>query len=533
MNAVSACNAGSGRARQPLAGAARVGLLLALVSLPATANQDYASRERALSAAFPGKIEVARCEVQFGAEAREALKVELRRKAMPERLEFYEVRNERGDLSGWALQRDVLGKSEPITYLVAFDTNKRVRSVEILAYRESHGGEVRREAFRKQFVGKGLESKLELGRDVRNISGATLSCRAITDGVHDDVLLLERALESGCDDTARSMLAPLRDARTAEDRARVHRARLCMGTSLEITVVDAPVEIAHAAIDAAFAEGERLDALLSHYREDSDISKIGRAAGSQAVEVHADTLKVLTESRRLHAETDGAFDPCIGALLRVWREASIAARWPSASEIDAARIASGMLQLELDPGGSLARLTTRDARIDLGGIGKGYALDRMGDVLRRNGAEAAILNFGGQVLALDAPNGSPGWRVEISAPSDRTRIVHTLCITRRSVATSSDSERGFRVGDRPISHILDPRTGLPATGTASATVCTLTATDADAWSTAVFVLGERALARAEAHGVAVLLQANDGTVRCNRSLAASDEATGEIHAAER
>ncbi|MCC6408744.1 MAG: FAD:protein FMN transferase [Planctomycetes bacterium] len=532
MSVNCARDAGSDRARRPLAAVARLALLLSLLVGSASAGDD-AVRARALSAAFPGKHEVALRAVRFDAEDREALKTELRRKAMPEKLEFYEIRDERGDLSGWALQREVLGKTEPITYLVAFDAQKRVRCVEILAYRESHGGEVRREAFRKQFVGKGRESKLELGVDVRNVSGATISCRAITDGVHDDVLLLGRALESERADVMPSPREPTKDETTEEVGTRIHRTRLCMGTSLEITVADESSDLAHAAIDAAFAEAERLDALLSHYREDSDISRIGRAAGDRAVEIDADTLQVLAESRRLHSETDGAFDPCTGSMIRLWQRASVEGRWPSDADVEAARGAAGMRGLELDAGRSSARLADHGAAIDLGGIGKGFALDRMGEVLRRKGVDAAILNFGGQLLALDAPSGSSGWRVEISAADDRNRSVQTLWITNSSVATSSDSERGLSIGNRAISHVVDPRTGRPVEGCASATVCAPRATDADAWSTAAFVLGDNAAARADQHGIAILWQGRNRALKCNRSFDALTVPGREHHAAER
>ncbi|MCE9594630.1 MAG: FAD:protein FMN transferase [Planctomycetes bacterium] len=393
--------------------------------------------------------------------------------------------------------RDVLGKSEPITYLSAFDGARRVQAIEILSYRESHGGEVGREAFRRQFVGKDREAKLALGGDIRNVSGATISCRAITDAVHDDLLLLDAAVRST--PTLVESRAP--ESRPTTGDAEIRRARVCMGTSLEISVADVAPEIADPAIEAAFAEGARLDGLLSHYRDDSDISRLNRAAGGERIAVSSETLEVLAESIRLARATQGAFDPCLGAACDLWTAAARSQQWPDEVEIGRAREISGVRYLELSPAESTARLAKAGVRLDLGGIGKGYALDRMGAVLRRNGVACALLNFGGQILALDPPRGTEGWNVDVAASWDRRVVVARLRIARASVATSSDAERGGTIGTRPVSHIVVPSTALPASATASVTIYARSALDADAWSTAAFVLGPDAERLTEDQGI--------------------------------
>lgn len=491
-----------------------------LVVVPVVdARHEYSTREQALASAFPGRTRIESVTVRFDAAARSDLEGSLRRRPVPRELTFFDVRDERGEPLGWAIERDVLGKSEPITYLVAFDAQRRVLGIEILAYRESHGGEVRRGAFRKQFVGKDARSELKLGRDVRNISGATISCRAITDGVHDDARLLERALSSQTVAANTSALDADRPAVLEEQPGNFRRAQVCMGTLLEIVVADVPAEVAQRASTAAFAEADRLDRLLSHYRETSDVSRLGQAAGLAPVEIAPETLEILRASQRLSRATDGAFDPCLGALARLWSNAARDQRWPSAEELATARAGSGLAHLQLDDDRRTGFLDRAGTRIDLGGIGKGFALDRLGQVLESHGVTSALLSFGGQILALDAPRSTPGWRVDVAAPNDRSRAVASLTIARLSVATSSDSERSLRIGARRVSHVLDPRTGEPTSATASSTVCARNATEADAWSTATFVLGEAGPTQAEKHGIAALWIAPDGRRVTNRPFA--------------
>jgi len=165
------------------------------------------------------------------------------------------------EVLGYAVIDDALGKSEPITYMVAVDPALRVRRVEILAYRESRGGEVRQDGWRSQFQGKDSSSPLRVGSDIRNVAGATISCRSVTDGVRCQLACLSVLVKP----------PPVR------------RARLAMGTMLAITVHGLPEAAADTAIDAAFAEVERLEAILSTWREASEVTRLNHAAGGEAL----------------------------------------------------------------------------------------------------------------------------------------------------------------------------------------------------------------------------------------------------------
>lgn len=229
------------------------------------------------------------------------------------------------------------------------------------------------------------------------------------------------------------------------DAAPLTRSRVLMGTLLEATLpdaVDAP------ALDEAFAEVARIEAVLTTYREESEVSLLNAAAGSPARPVSEDLWLVLAASSRAWAASGGLFDPTFSSS-------------PSARGFGRLGLDSGRRKVFLPLG----------ARLDFGGIGKGYALDAAAAVLRARGVRRALLNFGGQAYALG--------RWEVATPAG------TLTLTDASAATSGDSERP--------GHIVDPRTGAPRRGPATATVVMASATDADAWSTPVYLGGTAVL----------------------------------------
>ena len=174
-----------------------------------------------------------------------------------------------------------------------------------------------------------------------------------------------------------------------------------------------------------------------------------------------------------------AFDPTIGALVTTYGLHE-GGRVPTEAEIAQALERTSWRLLQIDPGASTVHCKQAGLELDLGGYGKGLALDEAARVLRARGVESALLNFGGQVLALGCPPGEPGWVVELAHPADRTRPVAELRLRDASISTSSNRER---------SHVLDPRTGRSATWNATVTVIAPRGEAADALSTALLVAG--------------------------------------------
>lgn len=280
-----------------------------------------------------------------------------------------------------------------------------------------------------------------------------------------------------------------------QDRHDRHdRMVLAMGTELRLHLAGAGD--LRPASERALAESQRIEAACSTWNPASVWSRMNAAAG-QPVALGAEWIALLGQMKAWTSRTEGAFDPVLLSLVRVWglREGG---RTPEAGALAEAREAAGAALLELDPVAGTARLGHPGAGVEEGGFLKGYALDRMRQVA---GAPAGLLDFGGQLLAWG--QAAP---VSIADPLDRQRPRLSFTLRNASLSGSGTSERGR--------HILDPRTGEPCAAWGSTAVVTADALTADVLSTALYVLGpEAGPAWAERHGVAAAFLLNDGTIR--------------------
>jgi thiamine biosynthesis lipoprotein len=290
----------------------------------------------------------------------------------------------------------------------------------------------------------------------------------------------------------------------------VSRARYLMGTVCEIVAYGDPEA---GAIEAAFEEISRLEQVLSDYREDSELSRLNRAAGSGPVACSPDLYDFVSAAVGFSRETAGAFDITAGALIKVWDlrgrdgAASSAGVAEALMRVGWTRIGRNDPSRSLDlPGGM---------KLDPGALGKGYALDAAAKVLRSRGVTAALLDFGGQILALDAPPGEDAWEVAVAHPMRRDEGAFALRLRNASIATSGNSERDLEVAGRALGHIVDPRSGVTVDDRGSATVIAVTGAEADAYSTALFVMGPgQGLRWAERRaGIAALFLETDGAGR--------------------
>jgi len=270
---------------------------------------------------------------------------------------------------------------------------------------------------------------------------------------------------------------------------RVSHSQLLMGTVVEIAVT-APPEQAEPAIDAAFSEMRRIENLMSPQLELSEVWKLSHSAGP--VTVSEDTARVLSLGQQVARLSGGAFDMTLGALKRLWGVESDAPRVPSAAEIGTALRDIGPDALQLE--GLIVAKRNPALQVDLGGIAKGYALDRATAVLRQAGIRHASVNAGGD-LRLLGDRGDRPWRIGIQHPRRTGELLATLDLRDTAVVTSGDYERYFERDGIRYHHLFDPQTGLPARGCQSVTVVADEAMLADALATAAFVLGpERGLA---------------------------------------
>ena len=293
----------------------------------------------------------------------------------------------------------------------------------------------------------------------------------------------------------------------------VRLAGAAMGTAYAVAVPRAG-EGARARIAAAVqAELEGVDRRMSTYRADSELSRFNRHRSTAAFALSEETFAVLAAARAVSEATGGAFDVTVGPLVDAWGFGPGGAADPPAdAEVERLLAVSGWQRLELDETTRGARKTVPDLRCDLSAIAKGYAVDRVADALAGLGYRDYLVEVGGEVRASGSGPRGGRWRLGIERPEKAASGVQRIVeIGDTGVATSGDY-RNFRlVGGEPLGHVLDPRTGRPAaTAVASATVLHASAMRADAFATALLVLGEaEGLELAEREGLAALLLVRD------------------------
>ncbi|MBF0359177.1 MAG: FAD:protein FMN transferase [Magnetococcales bacterium] len=298
--------------------------------------------------------------------------------------------------------------------------------------------------------------------------------------------------------------------------------RLLMGTLISITTWGVPEKIEQQGVAEAFAEIARIEDLMSRHKTDSPVAKLNHGAGSgQPQVVPSELITLLTEAQKIQQLSQGAFNPGLGKLIVLWgfsgdenvvkppKKAEIA------SWLQSFQSAGG---IELSQTDSTISITNPEYGLDLGGIAKGYAIDRAILKLKKSGVVNALVNAGGDLRGIGS-KGDASWRVGVQHPRDREKIVVATewpasPKADMAMVTSGDYERFFIHNQERFHHIINPNSGYPArSGLLSVSVQADSATAADAWSTAFFVLGEdksRDLLK-KLPSVEVLLVRSDGT----------------------
>lgn len=275
-------------------------------------------------------------------------------------------------------------------------------------------------------------------------------------------------------------------------------AKPLMGTVVEISVVSGDPRHGSLALQAAFEEMARLEAMMSAFRDDSELSRLNREASSRPVRVSPELFEVIKMALALSRTTRGAFDITVGPLMKLWPFYAPEKRVPSAEEIREVLRRVGYGLVNLSPQERTVSFAVSGMALDLGGIAKGYAIDRAVAVLKERGIEAALVNAGGDVFAYGKKPGNQPWRVGLRHPRNPQELLAALPLTDKAVVTSGDYERYFLVDGKRYSHIVDPRSGVTAQRTASVTVVASSAAYADGLATGMLVLGpEEGLALAE------------------------------------
>ena len=243
-------------------------------------------------------------------------------------------------------------------------------------------------------------------------------------------------------------------------------------------------------VDEAFDEVDRIDRLMSHYKADSPLSRVNREAAQHPVAVEPELFDFLVDAMRYHRESEGAFDITVGPLMKAWGFFRGEGHMPSERELAGARRHVGGAHVTLNPAEKTISFDEPGVELDLGGIAKGYAVDRVVDLLRRRQIAAALISAGGSTIyGLGAPPGADGWEVVLQDPIDPRKTAFTFTLKDRALSVAGSSEKAFEAGGVRYSHIMDPHTGRPVQGVLSVAVLTDTGTAGDALDDAFFVLG--------------------------------------------
>jgi thiamine biosynthesis lipoprotein len=257
-------------------------------------------------------------------------------------------------------------------------------------------------------------------------------------------------------------------------------AHEAMATVFKIFILGKEHAYAAQAAQEAFSVLDRLEQELSRFVENSDVTRVNNVRVNEDLTVGLATFECLQTAKQVFEETEGAFDITIGSLMKCWLDKDKNLLSPSKQEIAKAKSRTGMDWIKLDKQWYTVKVLNEGVRIDLGGIGKGYALDKMAEVLREWNIEKALMHGGGStVLAMDSPEGMKGWPVTISSPSNRKKRLGKLFLVNSAISGS-----GLAHGQ----HIIDPRKGKPVSGRAAAWSTAKKAATADALSTAFMVM---------------------------------------------
>ena len=242
-----------------------------------------------------------------------------------------------------------------------------------------------------------------------------------------------------------------------------------MGTQVSITVVAPTAEEGERAVDAAMAEIRRLDAMMSLYKDTSEIAKVNLAAGTVPVKVSPEMIEVVEHAAKISELSGGVFDVTIGPLVVLWQMRLKEGKAPTDEEIAGVRPLVNYRNIVMDKKASTLFLKKKGMILDLGGM-KGYIADRVADLMKRRGINNALIALAGDIWALGRREDGNPWRIGVQHPREKDKTLTVLELSDKYICTSGDYERFVIRENKRYHHIIDPRTGRPSTGVISVTL---------------------------------------------------------------
>lgn len=259
-----------------------------------------------------------------------------------------------------------------------------------------------------------------------------------------------------------------------------------MGVRVNLILYAEDESRAEEAAKGAFARFAELDAIMSDYRTDSEISRLASMSGKGKVKVSEDLFRVLEYAQKVSRLSGGAFDVTCGPIVSLWREAQKTKKLPDYNTLQDALSKTGWKKMDLDKHTSTVELKTSGMKLDLGGIAKGYACDEAMFELKKHGIKIALVEAGGDIAVSQPPPGEKGWRIAVRGFHPKLQFLSNC-----GVSTSGDVYQFVEINGMRYSHIVDPRTGIGLTNRLQVTVIARNAMMSDSLATALCVLGEK------------------------------------------
>lgn len=292
----------------------------------------------------------------------------------------------------------------------------------------------------------------------------------------------------------------------------VQKTETIMGTQVTITVVAPTAEQGEAAIDAGMAEVRRFDAMMSLYKDSSEITRVNLAAGKAPVKVSPEMIEVVERAAEISRRSGGVFDVTIGPLVVLWKMRLKEGKVPSDGEIAGVRRLVNYRNIVVDRKASTIFLKREGMIMDLGGM-KGYIADQVADLFKRRGIRNALIALAGDIWALGHREDGKPWRIGVQHPREKDRTIAVLELSDRYVCTSGDYERFVIKEKKRYHHIIDPRTGKPSTGVISVTLVGEQGAVIDPLAKVPFIVGvEKGLGLIREYGAEAIIVDDQGKV---------------------
>jgi len=489
--------------------------------------QAYLTEEQALALVFPECDEIVTDEFVMTPEEKSSLEKLLSRRLYEDGFRTY-IGKRDGAIQGYAIITEEIGKFHPFTFVVGVGTDGKITNIAILVYRESRGGEIAKKRFLYQFMGKSFKNPIRINKDIINITGATMSVQCMCAGVRkvlgviNEYYLTGKRDVSGLKVANNHLVIPVKGETSKSQNTKskektppfsppsqggdrggkesisdiklIKQTRMIMGTFAEVSIYSSDEKTAGKAIEGALDEMERMDRIMSNYKNDSELSKVNKKAAKSPVPCNAELLDVIEQSQYYSELSGGAFDITISPIVALWGFFREKGHVPPDKEIEKLLPAVSYKNIVINKSNDTKKpatifLKNTQTQIDLGAIGKGYAVDKALENIKKCGIDNGCINLGGNIYVLGTPPGKNAWKIGVQHPRNVNEILGYLELKNEATATSGDYERFFEFNGKRYSHIINPQTGTPVSGTIATTIVAPTGTEVDALSTIVFVLG--------------------------------------------